>query len=112
MREIVRIAENLGIKVHASFMIGLPEEKPEDVECTLEYAKSLPASSLGFHIFHPLPGSEYWKNPRRYGIEFVEQPEAPGMLGDIDGAAPIRTKYLTQMQILDYFYRARGIAMK
>ena len=105
---IVEFAENLGIKVHSSFMIGLPTERAADVETTLAYAQKLPASSLGFHIFHPLPGSDYAKRPKKYGIEFVEQ--GLDSVGDIDGYAPIRTEYLSQMEILDYYYRARGIA--
>lgn len=109
IRGIIELAENLGIHVHASFMIGLPAEKADDVETTLAYAEKLPASSLGFHIFHPLPGSDYANNPKKYGIELVEQGEG-SVVGDIDGYAPIRTEHLTQMEILDYYYRARGIA--
>jgi anaerobic magnesium-protoporphyrin IX monomethyl ester cyclase len=111
---IVEFAENLGINVHSSFMIGLPTERAEDVETTLAYAEKLPASSLGFHIFHPLPGSDYAKRPKKYGIEFVESGDGgdgtKGGVGDIDGYAPIRTEHLSQMEILDYYYRARGIA--
>ncbi|HDS30997.1 MAG TPA: radical SAM protein [Firmicutes bacterium] len=106
---LVETAESLGIKVHASFMIGLPDETAEDIEKTLNFAEKLPASSLGFHIFHPLRGSEYGENPSKYGIEFVETIEK---VGAIDTVAPIRTKHLSPMEILDYYYRARGIADK
>jgi len=109
-RDLVRLAENLGVEVHTSFMIGLPDEREEDIKLTLEYAGSLPARTLGFHIFHPLPGSEYGESPAEYGIEFEIADEEMQRLGDIDGVAPIRTKYLSSMQILDYYHRARGIA--
>jgi radical SAM superfamily enzyme YgiQ (UPF0313 family) len=104
---LVQFAEDHGIKVHASFMIGLPDETADDIEATIAYARDLPASSLGFHIFHPLPGSEYGENPGRYGIEFVDAGKATGA---IDAVAPIRTRHLSPMEILDYYYRARGIA--
>ena len=105
--KLVEFAEGLGISVHASFMIGLPDETSADIELTIEYARELPASSLGFHIFHPLPGSEFGENPDNFGIQFVE----PVMeTGAIDSVAPIRTKHLGPMEILDYYYRARGLA--
>ena len=109
-RDLVAYAENLRIPVHASFMIGLPDETAEDIETTLAYARELPASSLGFHIFHPLPGSEFGENPGKYGYEWDTSAVEHGRLGAIDAVAPIRTKHLAPMEILDYYYRARGIA--
>ncbi|MCK4721140.1 B12-binding domain-containing radical SAM protein [bacterium] len=106
-REIIEIAEDLGVQVHCSFMIGLPEETEDDIQLTLDYASSLPASTLGFHIFHPLYGSEYGENPDKYGIEFESDQD---LIGEIDAVAPIRTRHLSQMRILDYYHMARGIA--
>lgn len=109
-RELIRHAEEIGIEVHCSFMIGLPEEKAEDVEMTIEYARSLNASTLGFHIFHPLPGSVYGENPEGFGVEWENPELAMEGLGAIDGVAPVRTLYLTSMQIVDYYFMARGLA--
>jgi radical SAM superfamily enzyme YgiQ (UPF0313 family) len=88
-------------------MIGLPEETEDDIQLTLDYAGNLPASTLGFHIFHPLYGSEYGENPDKYGIEFESNEDS---IGEIDAVAPIRTRHLSQMRILDYYHMARGIA--
>ena len=104
-REMIRLAESLGVHVHASFMIGLPDETEEDIRMTLDYARELPSSSLGFHIFHPLRGSEYGEHPEKYGIEMVSDG-----VGEIDAVAPVRTKNLSPMRILDYYHIARGIA--
>jgi len=109
-RELVRSAVDLGIEVHASFMIGLPDETGEDIEKTLEYAKSLKGITLGFHVFHPLPGSEFGDNPDKYGLVREGPKESNDLLGSIDSSAPFRTKYLGPMQILDYYYMARSIA--
>jgi len=111
-RELVARAESMGVEVHCSFMIGLPGEKEEDIELTLKYAESLAASTLGFHIFHPLPGSEYGENADKYGIKLEIPDSMSGGLGDIDGVAPVRTKYLSPMRILDYYQVARAIAEK
>ncbi|MCX6647621.1 MAG: radical SAM protein [bacterium] len=106
-RDLVILAQNLGVEVHASFMIGLPDETDDDIQMTIEYAVNLPSSSLGFHIFHPLPGSEYGDHPEKYEIEIIADGEG---VGEIDAVAPIRTKHLNPMRILDYYYMARGVA--
>ena len=110
IRDLVRLAVQLGVSVHASFMIGLPDETAEDVEMTISYARGLPASSLGYHIFHPLHGSEYGDHPEKYGITW-ELPEGEHRrIGAIDTYAPIGTRYLSPLQIIDYYCRARAIA--
>jgi radical SAM superfamily enzyme YgiQ (UPF0313 family) len=106
----VEYAESLGIESHASFMIGLPDESDEDLDLTIEYAKKLPSRTLGFHIFHPLPGSEYGNCPSRYGLEFDRSFGDLRNLGAIDSVAPVKTKHLTPMRILDYYYMGRAIA--
>jgi anaerobic magnesium-protoporphyrin IX monomethyl ester cyclase len=109
-RKLITFAEGIGISVHASFMIGLPSETKADVEMTIKYAQSLGASSLGFHIFHPLPGSEYGTHPEEYGIKW-ELPEGESCrIGAIDTYAPIRTLYMTSFQIMDYYMQSRAIA--
>jgi anaerobic magnesium-protoporphyrin IX monomethyl ester cyclase len=109
-RDLIAFAEGIGISVHASFMIGLPSETKDDVEMTIAYAQSLEASSLGFHIFHPLPGSEYGTHPEKYGIRW-ELPEGESRrVGAIDTYATIRTRYLSSLQIMDYYMQARAIA--
>jgi anaerobic magnesium-protoporphyrin IX monomethyl ester cyclase len=111
-RRLIELAEGLGIRTHASFMIGLPDETPEDIEMTIAYARSLPASTVGFHIFHPLPGSEYGDNPEKYGIRFELSGGDEDRIGAIDQYAVIRTKHLSPMQIIEYYDRARAVAME
>jgi radical SAM superfamily enzyme YgiQ (UPF0313 family) len=106
-RDLVILAQNLGVEVHASFIIGLPDETGDDIQMTIEYAVNLPSSSLGFHIFHPLPGSEYGDHPEKFGIEIIADSEG---VGEIDAVAPIKTKHLNPMRILDYYYMARVVA--
>jgi len=103
-REIIEFAMSLGIDIHASFMIGLPGETRDDIKKTLEYADSLSTSNIGFHIFHPLPGSEFGDNMEKYGIT-IENPEFEG-LGAIGSVAPIRTRNLSSMEISDFYDRA------
>jgi len=108
--ELLEVATGLGIETHASFMIGLPGETESDIEMTLEYARNLDVGTLGFHIFHPLPGSEIGDHPEKYGITFEKPVEEIEGFGAIDAVAPVRTEHLGPMRILDYYYIARGIA--
>jgi radical SAM superfamily enzyme YgiQ (UPF0313 family) len=109
-RNLVELAESLGVAVHASFMIGLPDETAEDIEQTIAYIRHLPASSIGVHIFHPLPGSEFGDNSEKYGIVMEVSGEEKGRLGAIDTYAPVRTRYLSSLQIVEYYDKARAVA--
>ena len=109
-RLLIDHARQLGIAVHASFMIGLPDETREEIEMTLEYARSLSVSSLGFHIFHPLPGSDFGDSPEKYGISLQTPDDTEERIGAIDTYAPISTRNLSALQIMDYYWIARGIA--
>lgn len=52
--------ERAGITVQASFIIGYPEETPEQMRQTIDMALSLPASLPVLNILTPLPNSEIW----------------------------------------------------
>jgi len=106
-RELISYAISLGIDIHTSFMIGLPNETRDDIGKTLTYAESLPTSNIGFHIFHPLPGTEFGDNMSKYEIEF-ENVNADG-LGAIGSVAPVRTKHLSSLEISDLYDRAIAI---
>ena len=52
--------EKAGITVQASFIIGYPDETPEEMQRTVDMALSLPASLPVVNILTPLPNSEIW----------------------------------------------------
>lgn len=59
--EIFRLGqEEIGIPMHAHFMLGMPGETPADWEATLAYAEALPAASLEFNMLTPWPGTAFW----------------------------------------------------
>lgn len=108
--QLIKISRELGIDVHVSFMIGLPDETREDIEATISYAMDIPASSVGFHIFHPLPGSEYGNNPQKYGLQWEPGFEPDTRLGAIDIYAPISTRHLSSLEIIELYDKAKAIA--
>jgi len=60
---VVRIANKIGLKCAAYFIMGLPGERIEDVEKTVDYSTRLAKEGLdevAFSLFIPLPGSELY----------------------------------------------------
>lgn len=61
--EVARAAHRLGLKCAAYFILGLPGERAEDVEMTIDYAAKLSRAGVDeavFGLFTPLPGTPLW----------------------------------------------------
>lgn len=59
--DLVRAAKKVGLKVPGNFMIGFPDETPEELRCTVDLAKKLIQEGLtyaSFFIVVPYPGSK------------------------------------------------------
>jgi anaerobic magnesium-protoporphyrin IX monomethyl ester cyclase len=56
----VKIAREVGILVHAVFMMGFPFETDENRQKTIQFAKSLNADSYSISLVAPLPGTRLW----------------------------------------------------
>lgn len=69
-REAVKLAKEVGIKVLASFIIGLPGETAETLKQTVDFAKEL-ETSYGFHILAPFPGTELRERAEELGIRIL-----------------------------------------
>jgi radical SAM superfamily enzyme YgiQ (UPF0313 family) len=52
---IVDAIVSRGMEAHAFFILGYPNETPEDAEETIRLAKSLPLTRANFSLFTPLP---------------------------------------------------------
>jgi radical SAM superfamily enzyme YgiQ (UPF0313 family) len=60
-KRIVQLAKKCGMTVKVSFMLGLPGETEATIRKTIDFAKTLPADILNFHIFIPFPGTELFQ---------------------------------------------------
>ncbi|MBU1565849.1 MAG: radical SAM protein [Proteobacteria bacterium] len=58
--ENIRITKSLGIKIHLTFMFGIPGETRASVEKTVQLAKRLNPESVQFSIMTPLPGTRIY----------------------------------------------------
>ena len=71
-RLAVEWANDAGIQVRGSFMLGLPGETPELGKKTVEFALSLDLYSLAFCITTPIPGSRMFEEYVREGMVFED----------------------------------------
>jgi magnesium-protoporphyrin IX monomethyl ester (oxidative) cyclase len=58
IKESVILTKKAGIKTNGLFILGLPGERPEDTEATINFALSLPLDFAQFSIFTPYPGCQ------------------------------------------------------
>lgn len=63
----IKLCEQYGIKVGASFMIGLPNETKEDIKKSFDFAKKLNADTTWFNQFTGIPKSEIYDEIKMNG---------------------------------------------
>ena len=73
--DAVRIAKDCGIRVLASFILGYPGERHEDMDATIRFALRLDPDYAQFTILTPYPGTPIFRelkekdfSPLRTGI--------------------------------------------
>jgi radical SAM superfamily enzyme YgiQ (UPF0313 family) len=55
-----RNAHELGLTVHADFIVGLPGETRQTIQQTIDFAKKLDCETIQVSIAHPYPGTEFY----------------------------------------------------
>lgn len=68
--KLVRAAHKLGLKIPGNFMIGFPDETPEELQQTIDLAKKLVKEGLtyaSFFIVVPYPGSKLFTEALKKG---------------------------------------------
>uniref|UniRef100_A0A6H1Z9S0 Putative radical SAM superfamily protein n=1 Tax=viral metagenome TaxID=1070528 RepID=A0A6H1Z9S0_9ZZZZ len=72
--ESTRAIKNLrkhGILSKAFLIVGLPGETHETVQETMAWIENAKPDDIAVSIFQPLPGSDVFNNPDKYGVEFI-----------------------------------------
>ena len=91
IREGVRLGKEAGIKILASFIIGLPGETRETLSETMKFALELD-THWGFNVLSPFPGTEVREKADEYGIEILTsdwlQYDANTAVTRTEGAGP------------------------
>jgi radical SAM superfamily enzyme YgiQ (UPF0313 family) len=59
-REFVKNCKRLGIKIHGTFILGLPGETRETMRQTMDYARELDVNTIQVSLAAPYPGTELY----------------------------------------------------
>ncbi len=103
-REFTRDAKALGIKIHGTFIMGLPGETRETIEETIRFAQEIDPDTLQASLAAPYPGTALYEQAREQGWL------ADSHLVDDDGVqtAVLGYPHLSRTEIfasVDAFYR-------
>ena len=66
-REFTRHAKSLDIKIHGTFILGLPGETPETIEETIRFAQKVDPDTIQVSIAAPYPGTELFRQAEANG---------------------------------------------
>lgn len=64
-RKAVKLLNEEGIRAVGFFIIGFPFEDREDIEKTIEFAKSLDLTLANFMLYHPLPKTVLYEEMKK-----------------------------------------------
>jgi hopanoid biosynthesis associated radical SAM protein HpnJ len=105
-REFSRNCRELGIKIHGTFIVGLPGETPETIQKTIRFACEMEPETIQVSLAAPYPGTELYRQAQEQGWLQIQT----GELVDTHGIQSAAVNYpkLSSTQIfqsVDEFYR-------
>jgi hopanoid biosynthesis associated radical SAM protein HpnJ len=66
-REFVKNCKRLGIKIHGTFILGLPGETRQTMRETMDYARELDVDTIQVSLAAPYPGTELYSRALQNG---------------------------------------------
>ena len=66
-REFTRSAKSLGIKIHGTFIMGLPGETRETIEATIRFALEIDPDTIQVSLAAPYPGTALYREAQERG---------------------------------------------
>ncbi len=63
----IRAVREAGITAFAYFILGMPGETQETIQESIDFAKTLDADYVNFHIATPFPGTEFYEQAKANG---------------------------------------------
>lgn len=92
-----------GIESKAFLIVGLPGESHDTVEQTRSWIEEACPDDIAVSVFQPLPGSAIFRNPEKWGVDFVYNGQPMWYRGKPGEYKPtVRTKHLSTQEIIDY----------
>ncbi len=103
VRNAFRVCRKVGMETVGFFMLGLPEEKEEHLQKTIDLAKELNPDFAKFGIFIPLPSTPLYNELKEKGLITLG---SWSDLGIHKGMENWKHPYLSQATIKKYYGRA------
>lgn len=77
VKRAIKLAKEVGFKVKASFILGLPYQKPDETEGILKFVEEAglqtPMDLITINMLCPFPGTDLYDNPGKYGITITNK---------------------------------------
>jgi len=102
--EFVKNCKELGLRVKAYLIIGLPGESRETIEKTKKWLREVQPDNFDISVFTPYPGSAIYENKEKYEIDWDEKKlKEIWYSGEAQyGNCAVRTPYLSSEEILKF----------
>lgn len=79
-----RLQRKLGFIYNASFIIGYPGEREEDIQASLDFIRRHKPPSVGINCYVPLPGSPDYDRLKADGVIQTDDPEEWRRVGEVN----------------------------
>jgi len=112
-REFTRNAKALGIKIHGTFIMGLPGETRETIEETIRFACGIDPDSLQVSLAAPYPGTALYQEALDHGwLQETDLVDAGGVQASVLGYPHLsRTEIFESVESFyrRFYFRPRKI---
>jgi radical SAM superfamily enzyme YgiQ (UPF0313 family) len=112
-REFTRNAKALGIKIHGTFIMGLPGETRETIEETIRFARGIDPDSLQVSLAAPYPGTALYQEALDHGwLQETDLVDAGGVQASVLGYPHLsRTEIFASVESFyrRFYFRPRKI---
>ena len=71
--EGLEAAHKAGLMARALFMVRTPGQTAETIPINIEWLKKVPFNLAACTMFTPMPGSDIWYHPDKYGVEILSR---------------------------------------
>jgi radical SAM superfamily enzyme YgiQ (UPF0313 family) len=117
-RRFAADCRELGIKVHGTFIIGLPGETKETIQATIRFAREVNPHTIQVSVAAPYPGTELYKQAVDNGWLPGDEEGATLVSGEGTQLATLDYPHLSRTEILDsldtfykrFYFRAGKLA--
>lgn len=105
---IVKFCDKIGIRVSAFYVLGLPDDSPEKIRSSVEYAKRLNTHAAMFYLATPFPGTDYYKMVQdKLLTDDYEKMDCFTPVVKHPQMTPAQLEKLKEWAYVSYYYRPR-----